>query len=86
MEKKSALIIGTSILLGSTILAGSIFFTFGTYSPGDIVNENRYEMISANETNLIIFDKQTGRYWRKFIEPNAGPTEWTEEKTDFLNP
>ena len=39
------------------------------------------EMISANDTNIIIFDKQTGRYWRKFIEPNAISTQWTEEET-----
>lgn len=81
MEKKSALIIGTSILLGFTILAGSVVFAIGSTEKKDRASEYRYEMISANDTNIIIFDKQTGRYWRKFIEPNAGPTQWTEEET-----
>ncbi|TYS14151.1 hypothetical protein FZC78_20130 [Rossellomorea vietnamensis] len=39
----------------------------------------RYEFISANEQNVILFDKKTGDYWRKFIEPNEGPTEWEKQ-------
>ena len=42
-------------------------------------------MISPNDSNIIIFDKETGRYWRKFIKSNEGPTDWTEETIDFLN-
>lgn len=41
-------------------------------------------MISPNESNIIIFDSKTGDYWRKFIENNEGPTDWTKESVDFL--
>lgn len=33
----------------------------------------RYELISPNESNIIIFVRQSGEYWRKYIESNAGP-------------
>ena len=82
MDKK-ALTIGISIIIGFFILGISIIYSLQNL----VIPSNqgyRYEMISANETNIIIFDKETGRYWRKFIEPNGGPTDWTEEVADFL--
>ncbi len=85
MEQKSVIIIGIAIIVGFVILSGSVIYTFKDFGENDMVIKNRYEMISANETNIIIFDKETGRYWRKFIQPNEGPTEWTEEIVDFLN-
>ncbi|WP_276700480.1 MULTISPECIES: hypothetical protein [Romboutsia] len=36
-------------------------------------------MISPNENNIIIFDSKTGDYWRKFIEPDEGPIDWSKE-------
>ena len=41
--------------------------------------EFRYELISANDNNLILFDKETGEHWRKFIESNEGPTDWEKQ-------
>jgi len=41
--------------------------------------KHRYEFISANERNVIIFDKETGSYWRKVFEPSEGPTEWQKQ-------
>ncbi|PFO08400.1 hypothetical protein COJ85_03945 [Bacillus sp. AFS076308] len=41
----------------------------------------RYELISPNESNIIIFDKQSGDYWRKYIEPNEGPTDWEKQQS-----
>jgi hypothetical protein len=43
--------------------------------------KNRYELISPNDSNIIIFDKQSGDYWRKFIETSEGPTEWEKQKS-----
>ncbi|MBY0754019.1 hypothetical protein K5V21_00985 [Clostridium sardiniense] len=85
MEKKSAISIGISIVIGFLILGGAIIYSFKHFTENDIVNKNRYEMISPNDSNIIIFDKETGRYWRKFIKSNEGPTDWTEETIDFLN-
>jgi hypothetical protein len=69
-------------------LASSVIYTFKDYGEKDIVNKNivnknKYEMINA-DSNIIIFDKETGRYWRKYINTNAGPNEWTEEPVNFL--
>ncbi|MBP2028952.1 hypothetical protein J2Z35_002790 [Acetoanaerobium pronyense] len=82
MDKK-ALTIGISIIIGFLILGISIIYSLQKLVI-PTTKDYRYEMVSANETNIIIFDKETGRYWRKFIEPNGGPTEWTEEVADFL--
>lgn len=39
----------------------------------------KYEMITPNANNIIIFNKQTGDYWRKYIEANEGPTYWVKQ-------
>lgn len=39
-------------------------------------NQHRYEFISVNEHNLIIFDKKTGGYWQKIVDSNDETTEW----------
>ncbi|MED3802626.1 hypothetical protein P4562_11865 [Lysinibacillus xylanilyticus] len=44
----------------------------------------RYELISANESNLIIFDKKSGEYWQKFIDLNAGPTDWEKQTSPIF--
>jgi hypothetical protein len=84
LEKKSVIIIGISIIIGFLILASSVIYTFKDYGEKDIVSKNKYEMLNAG-SNIIIFDKETGRYWRKFIKTNAGPNEWTEETIDLFN-
>ena len=76
MERKSALIIATAVITGFIVLSGSIIYAARDFAER-YAEENRYEFISANDTNIIIFDRKTGRYWRKFIEEGAGPTEWT---------
>lgn len=65
-----------SIIIGFTILSISLFLT-------NKDNTNRYKMISPNENNIIIFDSKTGDYWRKFIESNEGPTEWSKESVNL---
>ncbi|OCA84050.1 hypothetical protein A8F94_15070 [Bacillus sp. FJAT-27225] len=44
---------------------------------------NRFELIVVNENNIIIYDKQNGDTWRKFIQSGEGPTEW--EKQSLTN-
>ena len=75
------------IFLGICILLGSWFISQSLKS--EQVNKTqeeqfRYELISPNDSNIIIFDKQSGEYWRKFIEPNEGPTDW-EKQTSPIN-
>ena len=72
MENKSILYICISIIIGFSILSVSLLLLYKD-------NRNRYQMISPNETNIIIFDSKTGDYWRKFIETNEGPTDWSKE-------
>jgi hypothetical protein len=42
-------------------------------------------MIAVNKNNIIIFDKKSGEYWRKFIPDSEGPTQWTKEATPVIN-
>ena len=75
MENKSILYICISIIIGFSILSISILLNKD--------DSNRYQMISPNENNIIIFDSKTGNYWRKFIENNEGPTDWTKESVNI---
>ncbi|MBQ8997812.1 MAG: hypothetical protein IJ086_03840 [Clostridium sp.] len=75
MENKSILYICISIIIGFSILSISLLLNKG--------DRNRYHMISPNENNIIIFDSKTGDYWRKFIEHNEGPTDWTKESVNL---
>lgn len=68
MKNSSALILGLAIIVGFTILG---FFQLSVSK-----EDYRYDLISANENNIIIFDKETGEYWNKFIPSNEGPTDW----------
>lgn len=78
MENKSILYICISIIIGFSILSVSLLLLLLNKDNG-----NRYQMISPNENNIIIFDSKTGDYWRKFIEANEGPTEWTKESVNL---
>ena len=76
----SIIILGLCILLGSWLISQSL-----SSSKGIDIKEHeeqfRYEFITPNESNIIIFDKQTGDYWRKFIAPNEGPTDWEKQES-----
>ncbi|MGM9928132.1 MAG: hypothetical protein ACI35P_09300 [Bacillus sp. (in: firmicutes)] len=77
MKDRSAIIIGVSIIIGFTILGACLLAVFEKGS--DVVTENseyRYELVPANDNNLIIFDKQSGAYWNKYIPSEEGPTNW----------
>ncbi|KGP91268.1 hypothetical protein N780_08705 [Pontibacillus chungwhensis BH030062] len=82
IQSISVIFLGVCILLGSWFISQS-FESDNKVSP---VSEEqyRYEFISANEQNIIIFDKKTGNYWRKFVEPNEGPTEWEKQESPVM--
>lgn len=70
------------IFLGICILLGSFFISQSLKSKSfnKISDEQfRYELISPNDSNIIIFDKKSGEYWRKHIEPNERPTDWEKQ-------
>lgn len=83
MKNNSSISISVAIIIGFIILGLFLMATFeGRF--GNVVSNNndyRYEMISANENNIIIFDKKSGEYWNKYLPSNEGPTNW--EKGDF---
>lgn len=82
MKNISSLIIGLSIIVGFTILGSFLMIAFDKDSSNENSYDNtyRYELVPANENNIIIFDKKTGDYWIKFIPSGEGPTNW--EKGD----
>ncbi|WP_409292922.1 hypothetical protein [Peribacillus sp. SCS-37] len=76
------------VFLGICIVVGSWFISKSFennqqnhYIQPSVSEEFEYELISVNDTNIIIFDKRTGQYWRKYIELNEGPTDWREEES-----
>lgn len=75
MNNKKVFVISIVVLV---LISGLLGFQLGTSLNGG-KDMNRYEMISVNENNLIIFDRKTGEYWRKFIPSNEGPTNWEKE-------
>ena len=68
--------LGICILLGSWFISQSLKIE---QVERTTEVELRYELISANDTNLKIFDKQSGEYWRKYIDPNEGPIDWEKQ-------
>jgi hypothetical protein len=88
MNKGNSLIIGASILLGFVILGVFLKLTFleeGSPTTSGASTAGTYEMIAVNKNNIIIFDKQSGEYWRKYISDSEGPTEWTKEQSPVSN-
>ncbi len=85
MDKKGTIIISIAILLGFLLIGLLIRAPLEKINNSISKEDNRYQMISPNDNNIIIFDTETGEYWRKFIQPNAGPTEWTKEINPKLN-
>ena len=81
--KSNSTIIGASIIIGCAILGLFLMLTFSNNKDNSskISNEYKYEMIPVNENNVIIFNKENGEYWRKFLPNNEGPTNWEKEKS-----
>jgi len=95
MEKKGALIIGVSIIIGFLVLGYMVKSPLDKLGEGIIAannieqtkldnvdadaESNRYQMVSANENNIMLLDTKTGEYWRKFVPNSKGPTYWTKE-------
>ncbi|WP_430786922.1 hypothetical protein VBD025_15095 [Virgibacillus flavescens] len=75
----SIIFLGVCILLGSWFMSQSL--DRGSELSPTSGDQYRYEFISANEQNVIIFDKKTGNYWRKYIEPTEGPTNWEKQES-----
>ncbi|MEB2298736.1 hypothetical protein LAV72_03735 [Lysinibacillus xylanilyticus] len=77
----SIIFLGFCILLGSWFISQSLTSEQVNKTKEKQIKEEqfRYELISPNDSNIIIFDKQSGEYWRKYIEPNEGPTDWENQ-------
>ncbi|MGF3103639.1 hypothetical protein [Rossellomorea sp. DUT-2] len=71
--------LGVCILLGSWLISNSL------QKDSVAKDEPRYELVPVNEQNIILYDKQTGEYWRKFIEPNEGPTNWEKQPSPIAS-
>ncbi|ANU28564.1 hypothetical protein [Planococcus versutus] len=87
MKNSSSLIIGLAIIIGFAILGFSLVTALGE-KESEAINtnaEHRYELIPANENNLIIFDKESGQYWNKFISVDEGPTTWEKGDSPIKN-
>lgn len=73
------------LIIVGTLLIGFILGISVNKSNSTNENQYRYQLVSANDSNLILFDQKTGEYWRKFIPANEGPTEWEKENSPVEN-
>lgn len=90
LQSFSTIFLGVCILLGCWFISESINQSQNQPTSSqskdvsvDVAKEEpyRYEFISANEQNIIIFDKESGQYWRKSINLDGGPTEWEPQES-----
>ncbi|RIW34290.1 hypothetical protein D3H55_09925 [Bacillus salacetis] len=79
----SVCFLGICILLSSWLIANSL--QKDSVAKAHSQDGSRYELVPVNDQNIILFDKQTGEYWRKFIEPNEGPTNWEKQPSPFAS-
>jgi hypothetical protein len=77
MTTKAATILGAFLLAGLAIFGGLMKSTAET---------SRYELVRANDMNVLILDRRTGRCWRHFIDANGGPNIWEEMSPSPLPP
>ncbi|WP_394189119.1 hypothetical protein [Paenisporosarcina quisquiliarum] len=78
------IILSIAILFSASQISRAIIDSSSNSNNTD-AEQNRYEMISPNDSNIIIFDNQSGEYWRKFIETGEGPTEWEKQTSPIGN-
>ncbi|WOV86759.1 hypothetical protein QWT69_12865 [Sporosarcina oncorhynchi] len=70
------------VFLGLCIIIGSWFISHSL--DNNKSGQYRYEFISANQRNIIIFDKKTGNYWQKLIEESEESTEWKKQESPIV--
>ena len=91
LKDKTALIIGGSIIIGFTIFGlllmaalEEFVYSMDEFDVGRDLEYNEdtaYEIIPVGDNNIILFDKDTGSYWTKYVPSGEGPTNW--EKGDY---
>ncbi|EDL65631.1 hypothetical protein [Bacillus sp. SG-1] len=76
LQSIAIIILGLCIVLGAWLISSALG---ENPEPVQQNEEYRYEFLSPNDNNIIIFDKQTGEYWRRYIDSTEGPTEWEKQ-------
>ncbi|WP_223587546.1 hypothetical protein [Neobacillus bataviensis] len=74
----SVIFLGLCVVLSAWIISQSL-----KSKQKELVNQSdkfRYELISS-QNNIILFDKQSGESWRKFLLPMEGPTDWEKQQS-----
>ncbi|WP_034261710.1 hypothetical protein [Bacillus sp. J33] len=71
--------LGVCILIGSWFISQSFHAKLDEKIPFE--DTYRYELISVNDNNIILFDKQSGVYWQRYISANEGPTDWEKQSS-----
>lgn len=76
----SIIFFGICIFVGSWFVSNALQDIAFNQSPDTVTvsqpGQNDWELIVVNENNIILFNNESGEYWRKFIESGEGPTDW----------
>ena len=86
MKNSWSIIIVLAIIIGFTILGlFQMVISEEKSNEVDVSGEYRYDLVPANDNNIIIFDKQSGEYWTKFMPVDEGPTNWEKGDSPIKN-
>lgn len=77
----SIIFLGLCIVLGSWFISQSLKDNRNQKVVVTPSNNFRYKLISPNQSNIILFDKQSRELWRRYIEPSEGPTNWEKQQS-----
>src|SRR5437016_1672682 len=76
MDTRSAGVLGICIIIAALVVA---------LLPRSMNSETgRYQLVRSSGVNCFVLDTKTGRLWQRFVESSGGPSDWSENKTPWL--
>jgi hypothetical protein len=79
MDTKSAWVLGSCIIIAALVVA---LLPRSTMAPAG-TEVGRYQLVRSNGVNCFVPDTRTGRLWQRHVEPNGGPSDWSENKSPW---
>lgn len=76
MKKPALLFFGSIVVI--CICLGAIGYFGLTAYQNHHSDSMRYEIISHG-ANIVVFDRETGDYWTKYMPLDEGPDDWQKE-------
>jgi hypothetical protein len=82
MDSKGGGILGICIIIAAAIVVFAPHVVPRVAPPASEVG--RYQFARSNGVNVFVLDTKTGRVWQRHVDPSGGPTDWSENKTPWV--